>query len=449
VADLADSSGLLSNRYGQPVKKGTQSARVIRRVLTLASWLTAGVLLIFTVRRWLFILAALPATNPFDAPFGTLFGRRAARRPPVADGVLAAHNRPSELPAVLLLVPIRNEAEALPGLLAALAALDYPADKLTGILINDGSTDGSERVIENWIRGRDNWRLLSSGQNVGKAQALNSALAVYPQGEIVAVYDADEHPQPTALRHLVFPFSGKKIGGVSGRRAVRNPLASPAASYTTFEGLVHQWITLRAKDRLNLTPAILGSNCAYRRTALAKVGNFEPGALLEDSDLTLKLARAGWTIRFEPRAVSYHRVPQTLAGYWRQHTRWARGFNEVAKNQARSTLAGPDLSWPLRLELLLFSLGYLDRLALLAGAGLALLYPRQRKFLLRVVAASLLTPLFQIMAALILGRAPVAMWLRIIWLPFFFGVDMAMAAAGMWQTLKQSPQIWEERRARK
>jgi cellulose synthase/poly-beta-1,6-N-acetylglucosamine synthase-like glycosyltransferase len=398
---------------------------VIRQFLTLASWLTAGVLLIFTVRRWLFIFLALLPRQPCP-PFS---------------GPVAPH--------VLLLTPLRNEAEALPELLPALAALDYPADKLTYGLINDGSTDGSERIIQNWIRGRANWRLLSLERNVGKAQALNSALALWPQGELVVVYDADERPQPTALRHLILPFSCKKIGGVSGRRAVSNPLASPAASYTTFESLVHQWITLRAKDRLNLAPAILGANCAYRRTALAEVGNFKPGALLEDSDLTLKLARAGWSIRFEPRAVSYHRVPLTLVGYWRQHTRWARGFNEVAKNQTRSTLAGPQLPWLLRLELLVFSLGYLDRLALLAGIGLALLYPQRRKFLWSVMAASLLTPLLQIMAALVIEREPVTMWLRIIWLPFFFLVDMAMAAVGMWQTLKQSPQIWEERRVRR
>jgi cellulose synthase/poly-beta-1,6-N-acetylglucosamine synthase-like glycosyltransferase len=398
---------------------------VIRQFLTLASWLTAGVLLIFTVRRWLFIFIALLPHPP---------------RPAVSEPFA---------PHVLLLVPLRNEAETLPELLPVLAALDYPADKLTYVLINDGSTDGSERIIESWIKGRDNWRLLSLEQNVGKAQALNSALAAFPHSEIVAVYDADERPQPLALRHLISPFSDKKIGGVSGRRTVSNSLASPAASYTTFEGLVHQWVTLRAKDRLNLAPAILGANCAYRRTALAEVGNFEPGALLEDSDLTLKLARADWSICFEPRAVSYHRVPQTMVGYWRQHTRWARGFNEVAKNQMRSTLAGPQLSWLLRLELLAFSLGYLDRLALLVGAGLALLHPQRRKLLLSLMATSLLTPLFQITAALVIGREPVAMWLRIIWLPFFFLVDMAMATTGMWQTLKQSPQIWEERRARK
>jgi cellulose synthase/poly-beta-1,6-N-acetylglucosamine synthase-like glycosyltransferase len=350
---------------------------------------------------------------------------------------------------VLLLTPLRNEARSLPGLLGALAALDYPDEKLTIVLINDGSTDGSDRLVQDWIRGRDNWHLLSLNQNVGKAEALNIALAAFPQGEIVAVYDADERPQPAALQILLSPFADEQIGGVSGRRAVSNPLASPAASYVTFEGLVHQMVTMRAKDKLNLAPAMLGSNCAYRRMALAEAGNFSPGALLEDSDLTLKLARAGWEIHFEPEAVSFHSVPESISGYWRQHKRWARGFNEVAKNQVRTILFDQQLSWPLRLELLAFAVGYLDRLALLAGAGLALLHRNSRQFLLRVMAASLLTPLFQIMAALAIGREAPAMWLRIVWLPFFFALDLAMAAAGMWETLRQTPQIWEERRARR
>jgi cellulose synthase/poly-beta-1,6-N-acetylglucosamine synthase-like glycosyltransferase len=383
----------------------------------------AGVLLIFTVRRWLFVFLALIPDKSSPQKLAT--------------------------PPVLLLTPLRNEAEALPELLQNLAALIYPAEKLTLVFINDGSTDGSERLIQDWIRGRDNGHLLSLERNVGKAEALNSALTAFPQGEIVAVYDADERPEPMALQHLVSPFSDKNMGGVSGRRAVSNPLAGPAASYTTFEGLVHQLVTMRAKTRLKLAPALLGANCAYRRTALTEVGNFEPGALLEDSDLTLKLIRAGWDIRFEPKAVSYHQAPQTISGYWRQHTRWARGFNEVAKSQAGSTLFDQRLSWPLRLELLIFVGGYLDRLALLAGAGLALLHRRARVFLLGIITASLLTPLIQIIAALAIGREPPALWLRIVWLPFFFMLDIAMAVTGITATLKQSPQIWEERRARK
>jgi cellulose synthase/poly-beta-1,6-N-acetylglucosamine synthase-like glycosyltransferase len=283
---------------------------------------------------------------------------------------------------------------------------------------------------------------------VGKAGALNIALANFAYGDVVAIYDADERPQAEALTILVATLAEARVGAVSGRRAVRNALASPVASYTTFEGLVHQLITIRAKDQLNLAPAILGANCAYRRTALAQVGNFQTGALLEDSDLTLKLIRAGWRIQFEPRAMSYHSVPQTLAGYWRQHTRWARGFNEVAKNQARATLSADRLPWMLRLELLIFASGYLDRLALLAGAGLMLISRQVRPLLSWVMGLSLLTPLLQIGVALALDQAPVPLWRRLGWLPFFFGVDLAAAAASMWSTLKQSPQIWEERRSR-
>jgi len=396
---------------------------VIKKVVALASWLTVAILLFFTLRRWLFIFVALLPGRSNNPASGRV-----------------------DMPPVLLLVPVRNEAHALPELVAALDRLQYPAQWLTVVFINDGSTDRSEWLLSRQTKEKANWHLLSLPRNVGKANALNTALACFTQGQIVAIYDADERPQPDALRQLVRPFAGTQVGGVSGRRAVSNCTGSPAASYTTFEGLVHQFITMRAKDRLNLAPAMLGANCAYRRRALAQVGNFKPGALLEDSDLTLKLARAGWQTRFEPLAVSYHRVPESIAGYWKQHTRWARGFNEVARAQAGLLLFDHQLPPALRLELLTFSLGYLDRLALLAGLGLSL---AKNRLVAGVVALSLLTPLVQVLAALKMAGEWSGLWRRVIWMPLFFGLDVAMAVSGFWDTLRHAPQIWEERQARK
>ena len=116
-----------------------------------------------------------------------------------------------------------------------------------------------------------------------------------------------------------------------------NGLASLTASYAAVERLVHQQVTMRAKDRLNLTPAILGSNCAYRRSDLAAAGGFPGGAFLEDSHLTLTFARQGRRTRFLPEAVAGDQVPETLSGYWRQHVRWGRGFVDVAAG-GRSSL---------------------------------------------------------------------------------------------------------------
>jgi cellulose synthase/poly-beta-1,6-N-acetylglucosamine synthase-like glycosyltransferase len=271
---------------------------------------------------------------------------------------------------------------------------------------------------------------------------LNQALKRFSKGEIIAIYDADERPEPECLARLVQPFLDQRVGGVSGRRAVSNSLASPVASYTTIEGLVHQNITMRAKNHLALAPALLGANCAYRRLALVGVGNFKAGALLEDTDLTVKLARAGWLLKYVPEAVSYHRVPETLTGYWRQHTRWSRGFADTARDQSLATLIKPGLPPIMRLELLLFSAGYLDRLAVLA-ASLLLLW--RKRLLAKLLGFSLLTPLFQVMVALRIGGQPAALWRRMVWMPFFFGLDMAMAIASFSAALRHTEQPWEER----
>jgi cellulose synthase/poly-beta-1,6-N-acetylglucosamine synthase-like glycosyltransferase len=396
---------------------------VISRVLSLVAGLVAGVLILFTARRWLFTLAAL--VPRFEQPSGL----------PGA----------ASTPDVLILVPLRNESQALPALFSALGSLDYPGDKVVTVFVDDGSTDESGSIVNRRIERETNWYLLSLDQNIGKANALNYALDHFAWGEVVVIYDADERPQPGALRQLVRHFGDAGVGGVSGRRAVSNGLHGPVASYIAFEGLVHQLVTMQAKDRLDLAPALLGANCAYRRQALAGVGNFRPGALLEDTDQTLQLVRAGWRIRFEPYAVSYHCVPETVPGYWQQHTRWARGFNDVARERASAVLREGRLPMILRLELLVFSLGYLDRLALLAALGLA--WAGQR-FVARILALSLLTPLLQVMAALKIGREPEAMWWRVIWLPIFFGLDIAMAAVGFFKTIRRAPRIWEERQAR-
>ena len=390
-------------------------------VIRLSSFVVAAVLLLFAIRRWLFVVAAL-------------LPRRAAAK------------SPSLLFEVLLLVPVRNEAGSLPDLLWSLERLSYPRHKLTIVFVDDGSTDDSGLLLQKWVDNRQNCFLLSLPENAGKANALNAALAEYPLGEIIAVYDADERPLPNALQNLVRPFVTRRVGAVSGLRGVANALASPAAGYTAIESLVHQQITMQAKDRLNLAPAILGANCAYRRVALNEVGSFLRGVLLEDTDLTLKLAQTGWQTRFVPEAVSYHRVPESISGYWQQHTRWARGFNEVAEAQAGSVLTDPRLSPLLRLELLTFSLGYLDRVALLAGIGLSLL---RNRLAAAAVVISLLTPFVQVIAALALANESPKMWLRLLLLPSFFALDIAMAATGFWHTLRRSPQIWEERAMRK
>ncbi|MFW6098013.1 MAG: glycosyltransferase [Chloroflexota bacterium] len=381
-------------------------------------------LLVVTLRRWLFTIVALLSPQQRES------------------------SPPPSLPTVLLLVPFRNEALALPDLLDALLRLDFSPAHLLVVLVDDGSGDDSAAVCARVVEEQSNWRLLQLPRNMGKAAALNAALDRYSHGEFVAVYDADERPSPDALRRLVAAAQPPQVAAVSGRRALSNPLASPTASYVALENLAHQLITQQAKDRLHLAPAILGSNCLYRRRALEQVGRFRAGALLEDSDLTLRLARAGWELRFVPDAVSYHAAPHTFAGYWRQHQRWAGGFQDVAQRQMLSALRNSRLSWRLRLELALFSLGYADRLALAAVAFVVLageFAGKRLPALRRLLALALVTPFVQVAAALFRVRAPWALWLRLSLLPIYFLLDVGMAFTGIARTVLGRAPAWRPR----
>ncbi|MGH2522872.1 MAG: glycosyltransferase, partial [Anaerolineales bacterium] len=283
------------------------------------------------------------------------------------------------------------------------------------------------------------------------AQALNQALTPSPvretglEGEFIVIYDADHHPAPESLRALVAPFAEPAVAAVSGQMRVSNGQASPAAFYTAVESLVNQLITMRGKDRVNLAPAILGSNCAYRRAALDAVGGFRPGALLEDSDLTLAFALAGWRTRFAPESVSEHHAPTSLRGYIKQHLRWNRGFHQVSGGRLASIWANPRLSPLLKLELTFFALGYADRLALVAGAlftTVDLLQPGTFGFPLWVWLVYFGLPALEMLAALSLAHAPADMVARLIYVPLFFLLDIGIALWSSLQTLLGKPFAW-------
>ncbi len=291
------------------------------------------------------------------------------------------------------------------------------------------------------------WTYLRLSANGGKAAALNEAIRRHPHNPFLVVYDADERPQPDSLRHLLAGFTDERVGGVTGRRVISNGLKSAAATYATYENLVHQHITCQAKDSLHLYPPLLGSNCAYRLTALDAVGGFRPGATLEDSDLTVRLARAGWQTRYRPQAISTTAAPETLAGYVAQHRRWARGFGDVSSSEFRVARGGGQVAGGrlqvsgllARLELFLFATGYLDRLAL-AVVMLGWLIQHRRpthapRTTHHVISLTLLTPLMQIITALWLEKSAAAYWFRLIILPFFFLLDILTASLGLGESL--------------
>jgi 1,2-diacylglycerol 3-beta-glucosyltransferase len=301
--------------------------------MAVLAWLSVAVLGVFAVRRLVALLGA----------FGAIPERAGA----------------AEVPAVVVLAPMRNEETRGGALLEALSRLEYPAERLEVLLGDDASTDGTAAMLAAWARGRGNAHVLTSPAQVGKAALLNRmlALAAGAGAPLVAVYDAKHSPAPDSLRKLVAAMADPRLGCARGYLQPRNARASVVARYAALEYWVTQLVDHAGRERRGRSSPPAGGNSVYRRAALEEVGGFREGAYSEDTEQFLALTGAGWQCRFVPSARATTAVAEDLGAFWNQRLRWNRGLYAAAGRHRGARR--------------LSTLGYLDRVVLLAAVGFA------------------------------------------------------------------------------
>jgi cellulose synthase/poly-beta-1,6-N-acetylglucosamine synthase-like glycosyltransferase len=285
--------------------------------------------------------------------------------------------RDRPLPQVFLIIPCRNEANVIGRLLESLDHMTYPKSKLSILIVDDQSFDRSAAVVSEWIgraRGATRVRLLEADPQglLGKTGVLRKSLQHLGEAEIIWVIDADHRPTPNALEAAVAHFADPAVGAVSWRNVVENATHNAVTSYCALEQAIHQEVTVAAKGRLQLAPPLRGVWCA-RRQLLERAPPESAGA--DDADFTLSIYERGYTIKYEEGAVTTHLVPNGWGEFFHQRVRWNRGFHQTSRRHFLSTLGAWRLPLSLRIELLLFASGYLDRLLLLVLLGLFLAKP--------------------------------------------------------------------------
>jgi len=227
-------------------------------------------------------------------------------------------------PGVSVLIPAHNEERVIGHALAAATAIDYPDYEV--VVVDDGSTDGTRGVVEPYVQ-RGEVRLIVKQQNEGKAMALNDAIPCL-NGEIVLIMDADAEPEPDILRHMLPHFEHARVAAVTGNPRVKNVDTFLARlQLIEFSSIVS---LLRRSQRIwGRIMTVSGVVAAFRKSALLDVGGFSPEMSTEDIELTWKLQRRFWDIRYEPHALVWMTVPSTLSGLMHQRRRWSRGLMQV------------------------------------------------------------------------------------------------------------------------
>lgn len=229
-------------------------------------------------------------------------------------------------PPVSVLIPAYNEEAEIAATLEAVVAIDYPG--LDIIVINDGSKDRTVERVMPFVRA-GTVRLIDKQVNEGKALALNDAMPM-ARGDILLIIDADAQPEPDIIWRMLPHFRGGRVAAVTGNPRVRNVdnflTRLQAIEFTSIISM------LRRSQRIwGRIVTVSGVVAAFRKNALFMVDGFSPEMLTEDIEVTWKLQRRFFDVRYEPMAIVWMTVPSTVTALFRQRLRWARGLMQVLR----------------------------------------------------------------------------------------------------------------------
>ena len=259
-----------------------------------------------------------------------------------------AATRLSEYPKVSVVVPCYNEADNVREVIAALAHLDYPNYNV--IAVNDGSRDRTGEILDELIDTYPNLVVIHQHQNQGKAIALTTA-AMLTDAPFLMCIDGDSlldrHALGWMLRHFL---ADPTVGAVTGNPRIRTRTSllgrMQVGEFSSIVGLIKR--TQQLYGRLLTVSGVVSM---FRKSALREVGYWSADMLTEDIDISWKLQMGGWHIRFEPRALSWILMPETLRGLYRQRLRWAKGGIQVLFKYAHAVVTQRKLMmWPIFIE---------------------------------------------------------------------------------------------------
>lgn len=237
-----------------------------------------------------------------------------------------------ELPACTILIPAHNEEKVIGRTLEAMLALRYPADRLRIVVINDGSTDGTGAIVEAVAQRDARVRLYTVPRGEGgkgKSRALNLGMRLVDT-EVVAIYDADNTPDPDALRYLAAQLVRyPELGAAIGKFRTVNKNTNLLTRFINIETLSFQSILQAGRWQMHGIATLPGTNFVMWTHLIRKLEGWDEEALTEDSELSIRIYQQGYRIKFVPYAITYEQEPQEWRVFFRQRTRWVRGNNYV------------------------------------------------------------------------------------------------------------------------
>lgn len=223
-------------------------------------------------------------------------------------------------PKISIIVPAFNEEESIAETIRSLKRIDYK--NLEVLIMSDGSTDNTSKIVPREISDDNRFRFIDNEKNQGKATVLNQGIEL-ANGRFIACMDADSVVENDIIEKIL-PYFDKDVGAVTISVDVNKPKTF-LHKIVALEFALGLSLFLKIFSFLDCIFVTPGPFSMYRKSALKRIGGFNPENITEDHEIAFRLHKHGYKIRNCIEAKVHTTLPETFKGIYVQRRRWYSG----------------------------------------------------------------------------------------------------------------------------
>lgn len=231
------------------------------------------------------------------------------------------------LPTYTVLVPAYREPEVIGDLVDHLTRLEYPPERLQVLLLVEADDELTvNAIIEADPGSQFELVLIPPSQPRTKPKALNFGLSL-ARGELIAVYDAEDIPDPLQLRRAAIGLTrpGSRVGCLQSKLTYHNPTQNMITRWFSIEYAMWFSFFLPGLASVKAPIPLGGTSNHFRRASLRAIGAWDPFNVTEDADLGVRMAREGYETGVLESSTQ-EEANSDFVNWIRQRSRWYKGY---------------------------------------------------------------------------------------------------------------------------
>ncbi|MFA6024671.1 MAG: glycosyltransferase family 2 protein [Candidatus Gracilibacteria bacterium] len=211
-------------------------------------------------------------------------------------------------PFLSVIIPTYNRAEKLEKCLHALREQSLASESFEVLVVDDGSTDSTPKVLERWAKDWNNIKHLHQ-ENAGQGNARNKALR-QAQGQVILFIGDDIYGSPDfLLKHTEFhrEHPEKEFACLGLTEWDPSQEITPFMEWLTHGGPQFAYHHLKPMEEVSFW-YFYTSNISIKKDLLEKE-SFDPDFKVygwEDIELGYRLSQRGMKLMYKPEALAHH-----------------------------------------------------------------------------------------------------------------------------------------------